>query len=67
VTPVTDENVVLPDAVLQQKLNVQHHLVGWRALEGTVGGGWLRAGGRGRQCAPAALDGRFWAAPQLLR
>jgi len=23
--------------------------------------------GRGRQCAPAALDERFWAAPQLDR
>ena len=29
---------------------------------------WLRAAGPGRDCAPAALDGRFWAAvPQLHR
>jgi len=27
----------------------------------------LRAAGAGRQCAPAALVGRFWAAPQLHR
>ena len=26
---------------------------------------WLGAAGAGRQCAPAALIGRFWAAPQL--
>jgi|HubBroStandDraft_1064217.scaffolds.fasta_scaffold11248_4 hypothetical protein len=27
--------------------------------------GWLRAAGAERQSAPAALIGRFWAAPQL--
>jgi hypothetical protein len=30
-----------------------------------VNGWWLRAAGAGRQCAPAALVGRFRAAPQL--
>jgi len=30
-----------------------------------VNGVWLRAAGAGRQCAPAALGMRFWAAPQL--
>ena len=30
-------------------------------------GGWLRAAGAWGQCAPTALDWRFWAAPQLHR
>jgi hypothetical protein len=30
-----------------------------------VNGLWLRAAADGRHCAPAALDWRFWAAPQL--
>jgi hypothetical protein len=32
-----------------------------------VNGGRFRAAGAGRQCAPAALGWRFWAAPQLHR
>jgi hypothetical protein len=32
-----------------------------------VNGWWLRAAGAGRQCAPAALIQRFWAAAQLHR
>jgi hypothetical protein len=39
----------------------------YQSLEGAVNGGRLRAAGAGRQCAPAALMGRFWAAPQLHR
>jgi hypothetical protein len=38
-----------------------------QSLEGSVNGGWVRAAGAGRLCAPAALDGGFWAVPQLLR
>jgi hypothetical protein len=37
-----------------------------KSLEGPVRLGSLAAGA-GRQCAPAALIGRFWAAPQLIR
>ena len=32
-----------------------------------MNGGWLRAAGARRQCAPTALTWRFWAAPQLHR
>ena len=40
---------------------------GLTTLERAVNGWWLRAAGAGRQCAPAALLGRFWAAVQLHR
>jgi len=36
-------------------------------VEGAVMRGWLCAAGAGRQYAPAALIGRFWAAAQLHR
>jgi hypothetical protein len=35
-------------------------------LEGTVNGLCVRAAGARRQCAPAALDRRLWATPQLI-
>jgi hypothetical protein len=38
-----------------------------QSLEGTVNGGWLRAAGAQYFQAPAALDLRFWAAPELHR
>jgi len=36
-------------------------------LEESVNGGWVRAAGAGRQCAPAALDGGLSADAQLIR
>lgn len=36
-------------------------------LERAVKGLWLRAAGAGKQCAPAALTMRFWAAAQAHR
>lgn len=39
----------------------------YQSLEGTMNDLRVRAAGAGRQFAPAALGGRFWAAPQLYR
>ena len=57
-------------ALVSCSRNGKFKLKQWAAnesSEGSVNGRWLGAAGAGRDCAPAALDWRFWAAPQPYR
>jgi hypothetical protein len=52
---------------MEQTIRRFRHGAAQQSLEGTVNGLCVREAGAGRQYVPAALVGRFWAAPQLHR